>query len=136
MNNVTVNNNYIDTPQPGINGQAGISLAVGGTGHQIKNNVLLGPNEGLPKNQSDAIEAMGAGFLIDHNIAGHWGVAQLIGWSDNTWQTTNNVWCDMNNAAPPANIISLEDHGQNPAVSTPNSIAASCAGVTFPPPAR
>ena len=95
VNNVTLSGNYIDTPQPGINGQAGISLAVGGTGHQILNNTLLGPNQGNPSNQSDAIEAMGAGFVIQGNFAGHWEEAQLIGWSDATWTTSGNTWCDM-----------------------------------------
>ncbi|HSR05613.1 MAG TPA: glycosyl hydrolase family 28-related protein, partial [Bryobacteraceae bacterium] len=95
INNVLVNNNYIAQLQPGINGQAGISVAVVGTGHQILNNTLLGPNEGHPTNQSDAIESMGSGFLIQGNVAGHWGQAQLIGWSDATWSTKNNIWCDM-----------------------------------------
>lgn len=133
-NDVIVSGNYIDTPQPGINGQAGISVAIGGTGHQILNNSLQGPNQGKPSNQSDAIEAMGTGFLIQSNIAGHWGQAQLIGYSDATWQTKNNTWCDMTYPAP-LNIIQLDTGGQNPAVNINNPYTASCAGVTFPPPA-
>jgi len=133
INNVTLSGNYIDTPQPGINGQAGISLAVGGTGHQIKNNTLLGPNQGNPTNQSDAIEAMGTGFVIQGNFAGHWGEAQLIGWSDATWTTTGNTWCDMTEPTG-RSIIYLDTGGFNPAVNTGNTYTASCSGVTFPSP--
>lgn len=133
VNDVVVSGNYIDTPQPGINGQAGISLAVGGTGHQIKNNALLGPNQGNPSNQSDAIEAMGTGFVIQGNIAGHWGEAQLIGWSDNTWSTIGNTWCDMTDPAG-RSIIYLEEGGFNPGVNTGNSYTSSCSGIAIPPP--
>jgi hypothetical protein len=133
INNVILSGNYIDTPQPGINGQAGISLAVGGTGHQIINNTLLGPNQGNPSNQSAAIEAMGTGFLIQGNVAGHWEGAQLIGWSDATWTTKGNTWCDMTDPAG-RSIIYLEDMGQNPGVNTGNAYTSSCSGVVFPPP--
>jgi hypothetical protein len=127
VNNVTVSGNTIDTPQAGINGQAGISVAVGGTGHLIDSNVLLGPNLGAPSNQSDAIEAMGTAFIISNNRAGHWGEAQLIGFSDNTWQTVNNFWCDMNNQTPPQNVILLETGGMAPGTNTGNTAAATAA---------
>ena len=133
IDNVTLSGNYIDTPQPGINGQAGISVAVGGVGHQIKNNTLLGPNQGNPANQSDAIEAMGTGFVIQGNFAGHWEEAQLIGWSDGTWSTSGNTWCDMTDPAG-RSLIYLDTGGLNPAVNTANAYTSSCSGLTFPPP--
>jgi hypothetical protein len=135
INNVTVNGNYYDTPEARINGQTGISLAVSGTGHQILNNSLQGPNLGNSLNQSAAIEAMGSGFVVQGNVAGHWGEAQLVGYSDSSWSTVSNTWCDISGAALPANIIRLETGGQNPAVATSNIAIVSCAGVTFPPPA-
>jgi hypothetical protein len=128
---VVLSGNYIDTPQPGINGQAGISLAVGGTGHQITNNTLLGPNQGNPSNQSDAIEAMGSGFVIQGNVAGHWEEAQLIGYSDSTWTTSGNNWCDMSDPAG-RSIIYLEAGGLNPGVNTGNVYSSSCGGATSP----
>ena len=133
INNVLVNNNYIAQMQPGINGQAGISVAVGGTGHQIFYNTLLGPNENNSTNQSDAIESMGSGFVIQGNVAGHWGEAQLIGYSDATWSTKSNTWCDMNYSAATA-VIQLETGGQYPAVNTGNVFTSSCSGVVFPTP--
>ena len=133
INNVLVNNNYIAQPQPGINGQAGISVAVGGTGHQILSNTLLGPNQNNSTNQSDAIESMGSGFLIQGNVAGHWGEAQLIGWSDAAWSTMNNTWCDMN-YYPPTAVIQIDTGGQYPAVNSGNVFTSSCSGVVFPPP--
>ena len=131
INNVLVNNNYIAQHQPGINGQTGISVAVGGIGHQILNNTFLGPNENNRTNQSAAIEAMGIGFLIQGNVAGHWGGAQLIGWSDATWMTISNRWCDMN-YSPSTAVIQLDTGGKHPGVNVGNVLTASCAGVSFP----
>ena len=132
ITNVLVNQNSISQEIPGINGQMGISVAVGGTGHQILNNTLAGPNQGHPNTwQSAAIEAMGTGFLIQGNIAGHWQSAQLIGWSDNTWITKGNSWCDMTD--PNGNsIIYLEDHGQAPGTNVGNTVTAACQ-IPFPP---
>lgn len=124
-----VSNNHISAPQPGINGQMFISVAVGGTGHQILNNTLLGPNQVNPApHQSAAIESMGTGFLIAGNVAGHFDVAQLVGWSDATWTTRDNIWCDITSAA-----ISIEEGGKPQAVNTNNALTTSCANVVFPP---
>lgn len=126
VNNQTITGNYIDTPEPGINGQAGISSAAGGTGNVLSNNTLWGPNQGAPMNQSDAFEAMGAGFVISNNTAGHWGEAQLIGNSDGTWQTTSNKWCDMNYPTGGPSLIVLEAGGMNPGTNTGNTYTTNC----------
>jgi hypothetical protein len=132
MNNLIVTANNISQFQPGINGQTAISVAVGGTGHQITNNILQGPNAGNPSNQSLAIESEGSGFLIQGNVAGHFGVAQSVLWTDATWQTENNTWCDMNYFPSPQNVLFLDTNGHNPAVNTGNVLTTSCTGVVFP----
>lgn len=129
INGLQVNNNHISQPQPGINGQMYISVAVSGTGHQILNNTLLGPNQVNPApHQSAAIESMGLGFLIAGNVAGHFDVAQLVGWSDATWTTRDNIWCDITSGA-----ISIEEGGKPQAVNTNNPRTTSCENIIFPP---
>lgn len=131
INSLLVANNHISLPQPGINGQMGISVAVGGTSHLINNNILLGPNQVNPApHQSAAIEAMGTGFVVQGNVAGHWGTAQLVGWSDATWTTQNNTWCDMTDGTP---AVTIEEGGKPPAVNSSNPLTSNCNNVTFPP---
>lgn len=133
VNGLIVSNNHISQLQAGINGQGGISVAVGGTGHQIAGNTLLGPNVGGAKWQNMAIEAMGAGFVIENNYGANWGEAQLIGWSDNAWITRNNTWCGMTDPSNP--IIYLEDHGLKPGVDSGNTVSATCSGTPTATPA-
>lgn len=133
LNNITVSSNNISSLLPNINGQAGISMAVGGTGSKIINNSLQGPSLiNATPHQSDAIEAEGSGFLIQGNVAGNFGVAQEVLWTDATWKSQNNTWCNMTYYPSPQNILYLDTNGQNPAVSTGNTYSSSCAGVVFP----
>lgn len=142
LNTVTVTGNYIgpymglNPFQGGINGQAGISLALGGTNHHITNNSVQGPNAVNPApKQSDAFEVEGGcGLLVQSNVGGHFQTAQLSGFNNScAWSSINNTWCDMIDTSG-QNIVFIETNGTQPTTNTGNVYKPSCSDVTFPPP--
>lgn len=136
--NVIVDHNYYALPAVHVNGQMGISLAIGGSNHQITNNSMQGPNQVNPSpHQSASFEVEGCYnltscvLLVQGNTSGHWDTAQLSGWNSggSGWSTINNTWCDITTA-----VVAIEMNGSSPTTNTGNTNTSSCSGVTFPPP--